>query len=444
MKKYKILAIFVCLSFLFFSGCVHKDYQSANIILPEQDLTPFVRDSKELNRAAMQSLKKEYLTRFFSPFDKKPQFTQETLRWGLNAAYANLGYGENLLPYTKKEIQALEYEANLEHYPSVKKPAIITRNSNLRVLPTNKPRFYNPKTAGEGFPFDYWQNSSIYLGTPVLITHYSRSKKWAYVESGFVSGWINVLDVGILNDNQVESLRKTRDFIVVKKDYTPLTNAHKEFLESARIGMLLPLVGSTKKEFETEIYVRNARGYTHTQRVVLKQKDFAKFPMVFSNANVAALGQDIMGEKYGWGGMFGNRDCSMFLRDVFGNFGIFLPRNSQAQMDVYLDLSGLSREQKLESIKKYGIPFATFLGMRGHIMLYIGAMDGEIYVLHDIWGLRTLQNETQEGREILGKILITPVEIGKNVKGIVQDRLLIDRIYGMRNLFGEDALNVRQ
>lgn len=144
--------------------------------------------------------------------------------------------------------------------------------------------------------------------------------------------------------------------MVVKQDYTPLKNTHKEFLENARIGMLLPLVGSTKTEYETEIYVRDKRGYAHAQRIALEQKNFAKFPMEFSSANVATLAQGLMGEKYGWGGMFGNRDCSMFLRDVLGNFGFYLLRNSQAQMHqnreqksiLYKDISKQNPQEKKE------------------------------------------------------------------------------------------------
>ncbi|WP_297812800.1 SH3 domain-containing C40 family peptidase [uncultured Helicobacter sp.] len=447
--------IFAILYFgLIFSGCVSKLESPKDIIitLPIQDLQPFVEKSPSLNSVKKLALKKEYLTHFFSPFDKQPQHSAEELKWGLEAAYKNLGFGENLLPYGKEEIKLLEFEANLDAYPSVKKPAIITRNSNLRVLPTNKPRFYDPSQAGEGFPFDYWQNSSIYLGTPVLITHYSRSGKWAFVESGFVSGWILTLDVGILNDNQVEELKQMQDFLVVTKDLTPIKNYHQEYLESARIGMLLPLLGSTKDKYESQIFLRNSRGYAYSLQVILDQDSFAKFPMSFSSQKVAHLTQGIVGEKYGWGGMFGNRDCSMFLHDVLGNFGFYLPRNSQAQMrqdsvkgekdsTLYFDLSLLNTEQKLESIQQNAIPFGTLLGMKGHIMLYLGQFNGQIYILHDIWGLRTLQNETQEGRKIIGKIAITPLEIGKNIQGINQEKLLIHRIYGMRNLFLKSELS---
>ncbi len=72
-------------------------------------------------------------------------------------------------------------------------------------------------------------------------------------------------------------------------------------------------------------------------------------------------------------------------------------------------------------------------------MLYLGVFNDEVLAIHDIWGLRTLQ-DGKEGREILGRIIITPLDIGKDIKTISQDSLLIKRISGMRNLFETNEL----
>ncbi|MDY4426176.1 MAG: SH3 domain-containing protein [Helicobacter sp.] len=432
------------LTFIFFLallyGCASKP---PKLELPKQDLQSYISNEslESLKPPSTKNLKNKYLQQFFSPFSKIQKNDSIQAQWGLQQALTNLGYGENLLPYSLAEIEELAKEANFENFPSLKQPAIITKSSNLRVLPTNKPRFFNPKTAGEGFPFDYWQNSYIYLGTPILITHYSKSKKWAFVESGFVSGWIEVLNIAILNQKQTQELRQTQEFLVAKKDNIPIYNTHQEFLETARIGMLLPLLGSTKKVYESFIFTRTQRGYAKKIKIHLHSQDFTRFPMPFSSKNYASLAQNLMGEKYGWGGMFGNRDCSMFLRDTLGNFGFYLQRNSQAQIlpnnlnkSLYFDLSQMNPSQKKLFIQNNAIPFATLLGMKGHIMLYVGSFGGEIFVLHDIWGLKTLQNG-EEGRSIIGKIALTPLNIGENTKGINQNTLLIKRIYGMRNLF---------
>ncbi|MDE5603904.1 MAG: SH3 domain-containing protein, partial [Helicobacter sp.] len=401
-----------------------------NLSLPKQDLTLYAKDKRVFKESA--KLKEDYLKHFFLPFHQDPQHNALEVQWGLNAAYNNLGFGENLLPYTIDFMDSLKQEMNLENFPNAKKPAIITRSTDLRVVPTHKPRFLDPKLPGEGFPFDTWQNSSIYAGTPILITHYSRSKEWAFVESGFVSGWVSVLDIALLNPAQIRLLENTKDFLVTKKDYAPIKSANKHFLESARIGMLLPLIGSTKRTYESLFFIRIPSGYAKTIKIHLPTENFAKFPMPFSTINYANLTQNIVGERYGWGGMFGNRDCSMFLHDTLGNFGFFLLRNSQAQIkqkdfkdrSLYVDLSQKTPEEKITFLKENAIPFATLLGMKGHIMLYLGVFNNEVLAIHDIWGLRTLQ-DGKEGREILGRIIITPLDIGKDIKTISQDSLLI-------------------
>ncbi|WP_104721959.1 SH3 domain-containing C40 family peptidase [Helicobacter mesocricetorum] len=446
MVKTIQLSSFIFLLFILL-GCAQITPTPAEIdlSLPKQDLTLYAKDTRVFKDSA--KLKKHYLKNFFLPFNQEPQLNVLDIQWGLTAAYANRGFGENLLPYTTDFLDNIKQEMNLENFPNAKKPAIITRSTNLRVIPTHKPRFLDPKLPGEGFPFDTWQNSSIYAGTPILITHYSQSKEWAFVESGFVSGWVSILDIALLKPDQIRLLESTKDFLVTKKDYAPIRSSNNVFLESARIGMLLPLIGSTKKTYESLFFIRTSSGYAKAVKTHLPVKNFTKFPMPFSSVNYAYLTQDIVGEKYGWGGMFGNRDCSMFLHDTLGNFGFYLSRNSQAQIKqkdfqdryLYVDLSQKTPQEKVDFLKENGIPFATLLGMKGHIMLYLGVFNDEILAIHDIWGLRTLQNE-KEGRKILGKIIITPLDIGKGVETISQNSLLINRISGMRNLFDENEL----
>lgn len=56
----------------------------------------------------------------------------------------------------------------------------------------------------------------------------------------------------------------------------------------------------------------------------------------------------MMGQHYGWGGMFGLRDCSAMTRDLLAPFGIWLPRNSvaQARTGSVLPLEGMSTAEK--------------------------------------------------------------------------------------------------
>ena len=108
-----------------------------------------------------------------------------------------------------------------------------------------------------------------------------------------------------MDNHQIQKLKNTKDFLVIKKDYAPLRNTHNEFLESARIGMLLPLIGSTKNLYESFIFARTHRGFAKEVQVHLSTQNFTQFPMRFSSPHYASLAQNIIGAHYVWGGILG-------------------------------------------------------------------------------------------------------------------------------------------
>jgi hypothetical protein len=60
-------------------------------------------------------------------------------------------------------------------------------------------------------------------------------------------------------------------------------------------------------------------------------------------------------------------------------------------------------------------------------MLYIGKKKAKVYVMHNIWGIRTEKN----GRIIIGRAVITDLHFGETLPGIACDSLLINRITSM-------------
>jgi hypothetical protein len=55
--------------------------------------------------------------------------------------------------------------------------------------------------------------------------------------------------------------------------------------------------------------------------------------------------------------------------------------------------------------------------MPGHIMLYVGEFSGRPVVYHNIWGLRTLEDDGGEGRLVLGRAVITSLRAGRRSPG---------------------------
>jgi len=70
-------------------------------------------------------------------------------------------------------------------------------------------------------------------------------------------------------------------------------------------------------------------------------------------------------------------------------------------------------------------------------MLYVGEKDGKPLIMHNIWGLRTKSFWGKEGRFILGKTLISGMELGRDIRGVDKKRLMLQRLSGVVRLFEE-------
>ncbi|KHF19721.1 hypothetical protein PO81_11705, partial [Vibrio parahaemolyticus] len=65
--------------------------------------------------------------------------------------------------------------------------ALIIQNTIIKNLPTQRAILKNPFFENEGIPFDYASDGILNAGTPVLISHFSKDKRYAFVlgEAGF-------------------------------------------------------------------------------------------------------------------------------------------------------------------------------------------------------------------------------------------------------------------
>ncbi|MCA9514929.1 MAG: C40 family peptidase, partial [Myxococcales bacterium] len=135
--------------------------------------------------------------------------------------------------------------------------------------------------------------------------------------------------------------------------------------------------------------------------------------------NALALVTARMGDPYGWGGVGGGRDCSRLLLDVMATFGVRLGRHSSVQAGsgaLTRDVAGLSDEAKLAAIHQAGQLGVVFLYMPGHIMLYLGELDGRPWAASAI--SEYLVPCAGGGRETvrLDKVEVTTLELGRGTE----------------------------
>jgi hypothetical protein len=370
---------------------------------------------------------------FFAPWSRaEPVHPRDDLYWGF-AKYANrITWGESYQPRGSWWVQRLEQNADSATYPNLLQPAIATSHASLRVLPTIEPVFEEPTEPGEGFPFDYNQNSLVWAGTPLFVIHASADGQWLLCEAPFAAGWVRAGELAFVDQAFMDRYREA-ELLAVVEESVPVRGAGGAFLFSGRIGTLLPLAGEAGHEAgeadEALAPARRADGTAELVRVSLPAGAAVRWPLALTPGNVAALGNRMMGEPYGWGGLFERRDCSSTLMDLFAPFGLRLPRNSaqQAKAGERIDISGLNTRERKERLRSLP-PFLTLVGKRGHIMLYVGQRDGEPMVFHSVWGVRTTTKGPLPGRRIIGSTVITTLEPGAELPELAPGALLLETI----------------
>ncbi|WP_187850770.1 SH3 domain-containing protein [Helicobacter pylori] len=436
--------------FLFlFVGCMKKDFTLKDLSLPQEASSYLASSQNGSNnnqsidpQALRENLKESYLKAWYSPWlDMKVKSNKKEVFWILKEMNKSTGYGEDLKPNAKAFNDELIKSMDIERYPSAKIRAVVVRDSDVRAVPTNKPFYLSPK----GYPFDRYQNSLIFQGTPVLVTHFNLDKTYAHIQSSFVYGWIKVSDLAYMRDKDIELLTQLKNYVMPIKDKIPLYTDYGDFYTNARVGELFALIPQSqktpqkpqKKELKAYGFLRDAKGYAALQSVILDEKDFFVFPKVFNSENMAYFIDTMLGQKYGWGGLLGNRDCSAFTRDSFANFGILLPRNSYAQSryaNNYVDLSSMKAKEKEDYILKNATPFGTLIYLKGHIMLYLGAHNHQAIVAHSIWSVQTQKHFKTLSHKI-GGVVITSLWLAEEHNGAFsKKKLLIDRVLGMSDL----------
>jgi hypothetical protein len=128
---------------------------------------------------------------------------------------------------------------------------------------------------------------------------------------------------------------------------------------------------------------------------------------------------------YGWGGHRNGRDCSRFVLDVLGAFGIRLPRNSarQARAGTFaVDVSSVEDEQeKLRIIEAAADKGAVLLHFPGHIMMYLGRTEaGRPMAIHSFSeyvepceGTRGPEGDPLEILRRVDRVTVSDLELGR-------------------------------
>jgi cell wall-associated NlpC family hydrolase len=293
--------------------------------------------------------------------------------------------------------------------------AIIVHNTFARALPDIAPDFFHFSLAGQGFPFDNLQESSIWVGTPVYVLHVSQDKAWSLVLTpDAYFAWVKSDDIAYTSADFIKQwqTKAQAGLMAIIKTEAPVINEKQQFLFTGYIGAVFPLVEQAGENTTLLIPIKNQDQQAVLAQGKVQNNATQRMPLSATKKHIAQLIQQLQNRPYGWGGAFFFNDCSQELKSLFTPFGIWLPRNSSQQARLTsLDLSTKNPEERIQALTTQGHPLMTIIYIGGHVMLYLGSYKHEDQestpiTYQNIWGLAP---PSKDKRYILGQSVLLPL-----------------------------------
>lgn len=343
----------------------------------------------------------------------------------LAALPADTLYDVDGKPVSANTIEAIVAGRNLDAVPP-RQPTrygLVVQRAALRTFPTELRVF---RSSGDS-DIDRFQESALFPGTPVVIAHESLDGQWWFVVSPRYAAWIERRHVaeGAAADVFAYGEREPYRIVTgaaVATVYTPEQPALSRL--QLDMGVRLPLLAgwpasetvNGQHPYTGHVVLLPLRASDGSLRfapaLVQKNADTAGDYLPLTRANIIRQGFKFLGERYGWGHAYGARDCSGFVSEVYRSMGIMLPRNTSDQgVSPALDRRPFeepdSRAERIDALRSLDVGNLVYIP--GHVMMVVGRVDGEPWVIHDTTGFGHVTPDGQMLRVRLNGVSVTPL-----------------------------------
>lgn len=292
----------------------------------------------------------------------------------------------------------------------------------LRAFPTRLRAF----SSNDDTDIDRFQESALFPGDAVVIAHASADGDWLFVVSARYAAWVRADSIaeGARTDVLAYAQRTPYRIITGAKPrtvYTPEQPAISEL--QLDMGTRVPLAQvapgavlqgqAASFHWPLQLPVRQGDGSLGFALALLqKNADSSADYLPLTRANILRQAFKFLGERYGWGHAYNGRDCSGFVSDVYRSMGVQMPRNTgdQAVSPVFARTrfeAGDSRETRMAAIEALDV--GDLIYIPGHVMMYIGRIDGMPYVIHDTNGGSFLGKDGAVRSMHLNGVSVTPL-----------------------------------
>jgi hypothetical protein len=307
---------------------------------------------------------------------------------------------------------------------------LVIRPSDQRIIPAETPLLAEKNK----YDFDILQNSALDIGTPVAILHETSDSRWYYVRTAFTDGWVSSGDIVFCNYEELAGFANSGRFVVVVSQKADVYQdfAMTQYWGYVRMGTRLPLIAASTGPVATVALPFSGLSGRYTAcACYMKKSDVNEGYLDYTPRTIIEQAFKMLNSPYGWGGMYGEQDCSRFIQSVFATVGINLPRNSYAQAQAGRLIrkfpAKAAADEKLAALNAGLSGGITTLYLPGHIMLFLGIVDGNPYAIHDVWAY---SEKTGAGRtvRVINRVAVTDLLLSSGTeKGSFLDRLSVVR-----------------
>ena len=300
---------------------------------------------------------------------------------------------------------------------------LIVQRAAFRAFPTDL-RVFSSKGDTD---IDRFQETAEFPGVPVVITHASADGQWLFVLSPRYAAWTRKENVAEGSAAQVFGYADKVPYRVITgaSERTVFTRERPEVSQlqldmSTRVPLASglapdqPVNGQTAyAAYTLELPWRDAAGKLQFSPALLqKNTDTASDYLPLTPANIIRQSFKFLGERYGWGHSYDGRECSGFVSDVYRSMGVQMPRDTSKQsispaLEHRLFTDKDSREARIKAA--HALQVGDLVYIPGHVMMVIGQLHGQPYVIHDVGGMSYRKADGSKAHVKLNAVSVTPL-----------------------------------
>jgi cell wall-associated NlpC family hydrolase len=333
-------------------------------------------------------------------------------------------WDEDGKPVSKAMLDAIVANRAMDAIPASQatRYGMAVHRALLRTFPTALRVF----SSDDDTDIDRFQESALFPGAPVAIVQQSADGQWLFVVSERYAAWVEADAIAEGTRDAVLGHGAKAPFRVITdaKPRTVFTREEPRVSEvQLDMGVRVPLAPPPYDKpvngqfpytsWVLELPVRNADGsLAFAPALLQRNQGSAGDYLPLTRANILRQAFRFLGERYGWGHSYNGRDCSGFVSDVYHSMGVQMPRNTSDQSvspafaRTHFE-PGDSRDERMAAIAALDV--GDLIYIPGHVMMFVGRIDGQPYVIHDTNGGSFLGADGQPHSLHLNGVSLTPL-----------------------------------